>query len=287
MDEARFPPQGSCDCHVHVVGPKRQFPLIAHRSYTPMDAPLPALQGHLARLGLARVVLVQRSFYGTDNSCMLAALASLGPSARGVAVVGADVSAAELDRLHHAGVRGLRLNVATLKGTTDAAVAAALRATARLCSRNGWHIQVFLPASSIKALTGVMRTLDVAVVIDHFGLVTADPEDPALPHLLDLMAFGHVWVKLSAPYRVAATFDDPRLEALAGRLYEAAPARVVWGSDWPHTPVHTGTPVNDDHEAPYRNIDTARLLALAARWFAKPERQRAVMTENPARLYGF
>ncbi|HVZ51685.1 MAG TPA: amidohydrolase family protein, partial [Pseudolabrys sp.] len=86
MADRPFPPSGACDCHVHVVGPKSRFPLAQPRSYTPMDAPLADLSAMLARLGLSRVVLVQPSFYGTDNGCMLDAIAAL-PAARGVAVL--------------------------------------------------------------------------------------------------------------------------------------------------------------------------------------------------------
>jgi len=101
-----FPPASSCDCHVHVIGPKPRFPLPRERRYTPMDAPAEALQAMLKRLRLDRVVLVQPSFYGTDNSCMLDAMRKL-PNSRGVAVLPADAPESELAALHAQGVRGL------------------------------------------------------------------------------------------------------------------------------------------------------------------------------------
>src|SRR5690242_3608756 len=74
---APFPPPGAADCHVHVIGPKSRFPLAKERTYTPMDAPTAQLAAMLKRLGLDRVVLVQPSFYGTDNSCMLDCMAAI------------------------------------------------------------------------------------------------------------------------------------------------------------------------------------------------------------------
>ena len=110
-----FPPPNSCDCHVHVIGPKARFPLPANRRYTPSDATAAELAAMLKRLGMTRVVIVQPSFYGTDNACTLDGIAQLG-NARGVAVLPAQVPAAELDALHKQGIRGLRLNIATAGG---------------------------------------------------------------------------------------------------------------------------------------------------------------------------
>jgi len=273
---------------VHVVGPKAQFPLAKHRSYTPMDAPLPALRVHLERLSLDRVVIVQPSFYGADNSCMLAALAELGSAARGVAVIDTDITTMEIDRLHQAGVRGIRLNMASLGGASNDAITALLHDTARLCGRNGWHIQLFTPAQTIVALEALLPALGVPVVIDHFGLI--DPhasQSPARNTLLRLLATGHIWVKLSAPYRITDQVGSPDVAALANLLANANPERAIWGSDWPHTPVHKGAPVHDDREMPFRDIDSADLLNLVPRWFAQANRRQAVMVDNPARLYDF
>src|ERR1700704_584621 len=78
---------GSADCHVHIIGPQAKYPMVANRPYTPPEASVAQLKAMHARLGIQRVVLVQPSFYGTDNSCMLEAMAQLGTNARGVAVV--------------------------------------------------------------------------------------------------------------------------------------------------------------------------------------------------------
>src|SRR5687767_12225670 len=78
---------GACDSHVHIIGPRSKYPMVATRAYTPPEASVAQLKALRSRIGMSRNVIVQPSFYGTDNSCMLDALAELGASARGVAVV--------------------------------------------------------------------------------------------------------------------------------------------------------------------------------------------------------
>src|ERR1700704_1696455 len=102
---------GSADCHVHIIGPQAKYPMAPNRPYTLPEASVAQLKAMHARLGISRTVLVQPSFYGTDNSCMLDALAELGPSARGVAVVAPNVADSVLHDLDAKGVRGIRINL--------------------------------------------------------------------------------------------------------------------------------------------------------------------------------
>ena len=95
----------ACDCHMHICDSR--FPL--GKAHTPIR---PATVADYLRvreqLGLGRVVIVQSTAYGTDNACTLDAIKQLGDSARGVAVLGADVQDAELERLTAGGMRGSR-----------------------------------------------------------------------------------------------------------------------------------------------------------------------------------
>ena len=75
-------PDCACDCHVHVFGTAAQFPFADPRSYTPPPASADELAALLQRLNLWRVVIVQPSVYGTDNSCTLDGMRRLGPAAR-------------------------------------------------------------------------------------------------------------------------------------------------------------------------------------------------------------
>ena len=287
-DEPTVPPAGSCDCHVHVIGPKDRFPLVRERTYTPRDALTDDLRAMLARLGLERVVLVQPSVYGTDNACMLEAIAELGSGARGVAVLAADTAGSTLDELHRRGIRGLRVNIATGGGTSLDAVKDRLSAAAALCVRNGWHVQAFIPSEAIRPLEDTFQRLPVPVVIDHFGLIPpGSGESEATSALVRLLASGRAWVKLSGAYRIAEDPADPAIGPLARRLAAVNPERMVWGSDWPHTPPHGHGRVADDEEQPYRDLDTRSLLALVRTWLDDARLQSLLLADNPARLYGF
>ena len=227
--ETQFPPPGACDCHVHVIGPKRRFPLARERSYTPMDAPASALRAMLARLKLDRVVLVQPSFYRTDNACMLDAMAQL-EDARGVAVLPRYVTNAELGEMHAHGIRGLRVNIATFGTAPIETMRRDIEAAAALCERHGWHVQIFVPPEAIEPLAPILLALPVATVIDHFGLIAPGLQTGALRALLRLLQSGKIWVKISGAYRIADDPADAGVGQLARRLCESNPERIVWGS---------------------------------------------------------
>jgi predicted TIM-barrel fold metal-dependent hydrolase len=281
-----FPPAASCDCHVHVIGPKARFPLPRERRYTPMDAPAEALQAMLKRLRLDRVVLVQPSFYGTDHSCMLDAMRKI-PNARGVAVLPADAPESELAALNAQGVRGLRVNIATFGTRNLNEMREGIRAAAALCERQSWHVQTFIPADAIEPLAPLLLALPVPAVIDHFGLIAPGAEDGALRMLLELLHSGKVWVKISGAYRIAEDPNDPRIGPLARRLCAVNPERIVWGSDWPHTPKHNIHSGGSETELPFQPIDTAGLLDLVPRWLEDDALVQRVLVDNPAALYGF
>ncbi len=115
-------PAGACDCHVHVFGDPKQYPFFSGRTYSPDTASVDELRQLLSALRLERVVIVQPSVYGTDNRCTLDGMRALGDRARGVAVIDEKTTDAELDAMAKAGIRGIRLNLATA-GVTDPAVA--------------------------------------------------------------------------------------------------------------------------------------------------------------------
>jgi predicted TIM-barrel fold metal-dependent hydrolase len=286
MAETQFPPPEATDCHVHVIGPKRRYPLPTDARYTPMDAPVGQLAAMLKRLGMERVVIVQPSFYGTDNTCLLDAMAELG-NARGVAVLPEEVATRELDALNDHGVRGLRVNIATYGTASPEAMQRAVQTAARQAAEHGWHVQIFVPAAALEPLSPVLRASPVDTVIDHFGLLDPDAPDDTLATLLQLLDTGKVWIKISGAYRITQDPNHPGIDPVARALCAANPERIVWGSDWPHTPHHGLYNPNRAQESPFQDIDTAGLLALLPRWLQDDALVHRVLVDNPARLYGF
>jgi predicted TIM-barrel fold metal-dependent hydrolase len=272
--QARFVvPPLACDAHCHVFGPAVRFPYAPARRYTPEDKPKEVLAALHARLGLDRAVIVQASCHGTDNRAMVDALRWAPERYRGVAMIDDATPEAELDDMAAAGVRGIRFNfIRALGGAPDMDVfhRAAARARAR-----GWHMVMQLQGEGVAEMAETIRGLGMTVVIDHMGRV--DPAlgtgGPTFRLLLELLKDDRIWVKLSGAERMT---QSPFTEALpfARALREAAPERVLWGTDFPHP--NLATPV-----------DEMELLNLIPD-FAPTERDRQLLlVDNPARLYGF
>ena len=141
-------PPGATDCAVHVYEPKR-FPYWQGRTYTPEPATVAELRQVLQALGLERVVVVQATPYGTDNTCVVASLRELGNRARGVAIIDEKTPDASLDEMHQAGVRGVRLS---LNATSDAATARQrLKMTVdQLRTRKNWSLQISANAAATR-----------------------------------------------------------------------------------------------------------------------------------------
>ena len=279
-----------CDSHVHIVGPLAKYPQVPDRTYLPGLASVAALKALGAARDIARFVVVQPSFYGADNSATLDALDDLAGNGRGVAVIDPKATSPEtLAMFHRRGVRGLRINLySPVKAPGGDTLEASFAATAAAARMHGWHVQVIAPLPGLLPNADVLAKSPVNVVIDHYGLYgDKRPDSPEGRRLLDLVRLPHVWMKLSAPYRHdrGPLNKVPDREWIAAVL-EAAPDRCVWGSDWPHPP-HNDDQKGANLEAPYRALCYTTLVdefvaALPSKVFVE-----RVMSENPARLYGF
>ncbi len=274
-----FPPL-ACDCHAHICGPRATYGYIPERIYTPPDALLPAYRHLLAALGCARAVLVQPSFHGSDNRAMLAAMRAAGPSFRGVAVLADDAGEDEIAALHAAGVRGARLNIVDVKSRKGELPLASIERLAARIQPFGWHIEFLMHVDEFPALDRMLDPLPVQCVFGHLGYVRADKgtATPGFQALLRLVRDGRAWAKLTGPYRIS-TGPLPHADTVpfAHALLEAAPERLVWGTDWPH--VKTEWTIAMPNEG-----DLADLLEL---WVPDAGLRRKVLVDNPARLYGF
>jgi 2-pyrone-4,6-dicarboxylate lactonase len=267
-------PALACDAHCHVFGPAATFPYAPSRAYTPQDAPRERLAALHAVLRIERAVIVQASCHGTDNRAMLDATAHSGGRYRGVAIVDESFGDADYVRLHEGGIRGVRFNfVRHLGGMPDIKV---VHDVIQRVTPLGWHLVVHLDAVDIVELSGVLRSLPVPFVIDHMGRVKASAGVDQVPFraLLDLLQVENCWVKVCGCERVSAT-GPPFHDAVpfARALVEAAPDRVLWGTDWPHPNVGRFMPNDGDL------VDLVPLIA------PDDASRHKLLVENPARLY--
>ena len=270
------PPSGAVDAHCHAFGPGDRFPYAAGRAYTPCDAPKGALAALHATLGFDRRVLVQPSCHGTDNRALLDALADAPERSRGVAAVAPGTGDAELDALHRAGVRGLRFELA---GNGARAALEALEALAPGLAARGWAATLDLGTGALAELGPRIRALPCPAVIEHLARpnVTEPVDGPGFSRLTDLMAdAGHVWSVLGRPERLSlrgeSTGHDD-VDPFERRLVERFPERVLWGSGWPHPHVRGDAP------------DDGPLVDRIPRVARSPKAQRALLVDNPERLY--
>jgi len=270
-------PKGAWDTHVHVYGPAARFPFAHVRTYTPDDASAETLQALHRLLGVEHVVFVQATVHGFDNSAMLDAIARNAEKNRGIALVPLDVSTAELEKLHAGGVRGVRFNFARHLGQVPDS--GALSRLAERLAPLGWHLQFYMDSADLAVHRPFLENLPVPFVIDHFGRVMVEQgqDSPALEALLALVKNEHGWVKISGPERISATLstgDVPYVDVVptARRLLEAAPHRVLWGSDWPHPNVR---------EIP----NDGKLVDLLPHYTDDPAVLQRLLVDNPRRLY--
>jgi predicted TIM-barrel fold metal-dependent hydrolase len=277
-----------CDSHVHIVGPLERYPQLEERTYIADVATLRQLESVSATRAVRRFVIVQPSFYGTDNSLLLESLDALAGRGRGVAVVNPHVTSARTLSTYAAqGVRGLRINLySPLR--EKAPLADRFAGIVGVARELNWHIQVIAPLKMLAENVELLHRSHVPVVIDHYGvhgdLAPGQSEGRAL---LALLAMPHVWIKLSAPYRVS---PDPLAtrphSAWVEAMLATARDRCVWGSDWPHTPPHEAQ-MGSAVLAPYRNLRYETLVDDFIVAVGSAEMAERILADNPARLYEF
>ena len=272
-------PRGAVDTHVHVFAPR--YKLSPDRGYNPPDSTLGDLKHLHTTLGIERVVFTQPSVYGVDNSAILDAMAALNAEApnraRAVVAVTMDIGDDELAALDARGGRGVRLNTDN-KGGMPIEITAIPDLAARIAPF-GWHIEFLFPGSDIIALMPTLAAVKVPISIAHFAYqpATAGVSAPGFKALIELLRRGNTWVKISGANRVSATdlppYDD--VKPMAQTLIEAAPDRIMWGTDWPHPNKYVVNPNDGD------------LVDAFGDWVTDEEMRRRIMVDNPAGFYRF
>jgi len=273
--------QGICDSHCHVFGPAEKYPYGSDLRYKPPIAPLEDYLLLARHLGLERMVFVQPSAYGRDNRCMLDAMSRVGAPCRGIVDVGESIPDADLALLNNAGVRGIRINVSPVK-PWDAGLATVLLSRIEIlaarCAEIGWTLDFLLPGWLTNELIGTLEKLKLNFTLDHMGMFLARDgvTQSGFQRLLNLLRHGngHCWVKITGVYRLSVVSGFEDADPMVQALIEAAPDRVIWGSDFPHLSFAD-------------RVSSVQLFNLLARWAPDETMRHKILVENPQQLYNF
>lgn len=269
-------PPGACDAHCHVFGPSAIFPFVENRTYTPADAPKEKLFALHEKLGIERCVIVQAGSHGFDHAAISDAIAAKGGAYKGITLLPTTADDAEIRRLDTAGFCGVRFNFMPHLGK-GAAIEDVIAFAERL-AEHGWHLQIHLASTLMEEMAPYLRRSPAVVVIDHMARVDAGLglQQPAFRALLDVMEDEKFWVKVSGCERISRQ-GPPYADAVpfARKLVDEFGDRTLWGTDWPH--------VNFSGEVP----DDGRLVDLLADIAPSEAQRKALLVDNPQRLYRF
>ncbi len=273
-------PALSCDSHFHVFGPAEQYPYGADLRYKPPVALFSDYLKLAAHLGIERYVFVQPSAYGRDNACMLDVMREVGPEkCRGIVDIDEDVPDSELARLHAIGVRGVRINVSPVKPLTPGFSQTMLPRIRKLdarCAELGWCLDFLGPGWLTGELMDCFRSLKSHYSLAHLGMYLArdGAAQPGFQALIDLVRNGNgrCWIKFTGTYRVSQADGFADVAPMARAMVEAAPNRIIWGSDYPHLS--------------FAHVSSVMLFNLLADW-ADEKARKAILVDNPAELFGF
>jgi predicted TIM-barrel fold metal-dependent hydrolase len=278
------PPPNSCDSHFHVFGPPEQFPFVSTHEYTPPAAPLEHYQKMLALIGIERAVVVQPSVHGLDNSATLDAIKSSKGQFRGVGRIDDNTSKDDLKRLHEGGIRGVRFNLLDRpRGNIKLDV---LDRCVEHIAAFGWSVDLHIDMKNLMEQENRIRNIPVPVVIDHIARVKPAEglNQPGFQLLLELARLKHVWIKVSGADKICNTtvhsyFGLPFVEVMpyARAVIAAAPDRVIWGTDWPHS----------NNFAPGHTPNDGDLVDLLGEFAPDGHMRKKILVDNPAALYGF
>ena len=274
-------PVGACDCHHHIYDAK--FPFSRPGARMVANSRVGDYRALQRRLGLTRNIVVTPAPYpatAADNLVTIDALAAFGPNARGVAIVNPGITDGELRSLADGGVRGVRFSLAGSGASPpiSAQTVAEIDALSKRVNELGWHVQFNIDAKQMVAIQDLLDRLPATIVIDHMGHMPqpAGIDDPAFGIVRKLIDKGRTWVKLSVTYDSSKigppTYAD--VNKVGAAYVQAAPERLVWGSNWPH-PTETAKP------------DDAAVFDLLAAWAPSEAVRRRILVENPEALYGF
>ncbi len=269
---------GAIDCHAHVFC-NANYPYADNPVYEPLPNRKGTVGTFLATLdahGLTHGLVIGAQPYGSDNRCMLDAIAESRGRLKGIALVRTGIADRELTGLADRGVVGIRINLST-DGMTPLTERGANRLLRRIREMN-WFVEVHCQGDELAEAAPLLQSAGVHVLIDHFG--RPDPErgldQPGFQALVEIGKTGRGAVKLSGPFR-SSIDGPPYLDCdpfVAAAIEAFGLENCVWGSDWPY--VLTDEP-----------IDYGTVYGCLSRWLPDPQDRHMVLWESPKRLFGF
>lgn len=271
-------PPGSCDTHCHIFGPPDLFPYAASRRYTPPAAPVEHYLDMLDIIGVERGVVVQPNCHATDNTVTLDAIARSNGRLRGVGRIDDDTTDAEIEKMHAGGIRGIRLEF--VSGRAGSANLPLFERNMKRVARYGWCIELHTDPKVLVEHIDWFKSIKANAIVDHYArLQTRDGiGQPAFRMLLELMKRDNYWVKISgADERTGTPYPYPEIVPFAHAVIEAAPDRVIWGTNWPHSNLFEPGHIPND----------GLLLDLMLDFAPDEPVRKRILVDNPARLFGF
>ena len=280
----RAPPL-ACDAHFHVFGPADRYPhggVNEKLRYTPPLAPLSDYLELAKHLGIERFVFVQPSAYGRDNACMLDAMREIGlKRCRGIVDVDENAPDSLLAEMNALGVRGVRVNVSPVKPPEPGFSATMRPRIERLDARLhelGWHLDFLAPGWLTEELLPIFAKMRCSFSVAHMGMFLAKdgPQQRGFQKLIDIVknGDGRMWVKFTGTYRMGTLPTMADTLPMARALIEAAPNRLIWGSDYPHLSFAD-------------KVGSVQLFNLLGDWAPEETTRRKILVDNPAALFGF
>jgi D-galactarolactone isomerase len=271
-------PANACDCHHHIYDAR--FPFAQPEARMVANSRVADYRLLQRRIGTTRSIVVTPAPYPAsvaDNQVTIDALAQFGANARGVAIISPAITDAELKSLDEKGFRGIRFSLAALTSIPSTVIDSIAPLSTRV-NALGWHVQMNMTADQIVAAGSLWDRMPSTIVFDHMGHMPqpAGAAHPAFTIVRRLVDKGRTWVKLSITYDSSKigppTYAD--VNKVGAAYVEAAPERMVWGSNWPH-PNEADKP-ND-----------AMLFDQLAQWAPREAIRHRILVENPETLYGF
>ncbi len=274
-------PPLSCDSQFHIYEDPKKYPPKEGALYDPPNGKFQDMMGVLQKLGFARGVIVHPMPYDTDHRLLIDTLSALEDRSniRAVAIIKDNVSDSELAKLNDLGVRGARFNIG--KYYNELHSQASLLRSMERAKELGWHARLHVAGPNLHEHADIFSSIkDLTFVVDHMGHLdfSQGMQVPAFTWLIDRLKHHGWWLMLSNGSRLSSMnegWDDavPFGQAFA----EAAPDRMIWGSDWPHVRWKKPRMPNDGElvELLYRYLNNDKALI------------EKVLVQNPARLHGF